>query len=106
MDEIAGIINSRWKVQTVLTALRDVEVGSMRADKGAAVAELAAQLGIQKEEILAIGDNDNDLSMFRAAGTKVVMGNAPAYIRSRAHFVADTNEQDGAAKIMESILHA
>lgn len=103
-DEIAGIINGRWQVQTVLTALRDVEVGSMKADKGAAVSELAGRFGIQKDEILAIGDNDNDLAMFRAAGTTVAMGNAPEFVRKQTSFVTDTNGQDGAAKVIEMLL--
>ena len=105
-DEIAGIINDRWQVQTVLTALRDVEVGSMEADKGAALTELAVRFGIPKEEIMAIGDNDNDLAMFRAAGITVAMGNAPEYVKKQTSFIADTNEQDGAAKVIETILNA
>ena len=103
-DEIARTINGRWQVQTVLTALRDVEVGSVEADKGAAVSELAARFGIRREEILAIGDNDNDLAMFRAAGTAVAMGNAPEYVKKRTAFTADTNEQDGAAGVIEKVL--
>ena len=103
-DEIDRIIHAGWQVQTVLTALRDVEVGSMEADKGTAVTELAARFGIRKEEILAIGDNDNDLAMFRAAGTTVAMGNAPEYVKNKTSFVADTNERDGAAKVIEAIL--
>ena len=103
-DEIARIINGRWQVQTVLTALRDVEVGSMDADKGAAVTELAAQLGIHREEILAIGDNDNDLAMFRAAGMTAAMGNAPEYVKKGTSMITDTNEQDGAAKVIERVL--
>ena len=103
-DEIARIINERWQVQTVLTALRDVEVGSMDADKGAAVTELAAQFGIHREEILAIGDNDNDLAMFRAAGMTAAMGNAPEYVKKRTSLITDTNEQDGAAKVIEHVL--
>ena len=103
-DEIARIINGRWKVKTVLTALRDVEVGSVEADKGAAVTELASRSGIHKEEILAIGDNDNDLAMFHAAGTAVAMGNAPEYVRKQTTYVTDTNEQEGAAKVIEAIL--
>ena len=103
-DEIARIINGRWQVQTVLTALRDVEVGSMEADKGAAVTALAARFGIRKEEILAIGDNDNDLAMFRAAGTTAAMGNAPDFVKRQASLITGSNEEDGAAEIIEKIL--
>ncbi len=105
-DEIARMINERWQVQTVLTALRDVEVGSMEADKGTAVTELADRFGIHKEEILAIGDNDNDLAMFRAAGTTAAMGNAPEFVKTEASFVTGSNEQDGAAEIIEKIVYS
>ena len=103
-DEIARMINGRWQVQTVLTALRDVEVGSPEADKGAAVTALAEGFGIRREEILSIGDNDNDLAMFRAAGTTVAMGNAPEYVQRQASLVTDTNEEDGAARVIEQVL--
>ena len=61
-------------------------------------------LGFEKEEILAIGDNENDLGMFRAAGMAAAMGNASESVRRAADLVTDTNEQEGAARVIESIL--
>ncbi len=52
------------------------EVLNKEASKGAAVANLAQHLGIDQDEIMAIGDNENDLSMIEYAGLGVAMGNA------------------------------
>ena len=46
------------------------------ASEGAALAALAARLNIPKEQIACIGDGENDLSMFEAAGLRIAMGNA------------------------------
>ena len=103
-DEIDRMIRGRWPVQTVLTAARDVEVGSPEADKGKALTHLAARLGIRREEIIAFGDNENDLGMFCAAGTAVAMANASETVRQAAHCVTDSNEEDGVAKGIEALL--
>ena len=103
-DELNRMIRETWEVQTVLTAARDIEVGSPEADKGKALTDLAVRLGFEKEEILAIGDNENDLGMFRAAGMAAAMGNASDTVKRAADLVTDTNEQEGAARVIESIL--
>ena len=51
------------------------------ASKGVGVAAVAAELDISREEVMAIGDNFNDLEMLRYAGTGVVMGNADQVLR-------------------------
>ena len=103
-DELNELILDRWQVKTVLTAITDVEVGSPWADKGLALDDLSVTLGIDKEEILAIGDNENDLGMLRSAGIAVAMGNATDSVKQMAQILTDTNEEDGAAKVIEKIL--
>ena len=105
-DELDALIHSRWQVQTVLTAVTDVEIGSVQADKGLALEDLASRLGIVKEEILAIGDNENDLGMLRSSGLTVAMGNATDSVKTMAMVLTDTNEEDGAAKVIEEILQS
>ena len=69
--------------------------------KGAAIGRLAASLGIQREEIMAIGDNFNDVEMLNYAGQPVLMGNAPAELvdgqRTPAGQITGTNDEDGVA---------
>ena len=57
--------------------------------------------GISMDEVIAIGDEMNDIDMLEQAGLGVAMGNAPEKVKEYADIVADTNENDGAAKILE-----
>jgi Cof subfamily protein (haloacid dehalogenase superfamily) len=75
------------------------------ASKGAGVAAAAAELGATQEEIMAIGDNYNDLEMLLFAGTGVVMANAPLSLREIAglHPTA-SNTDDGVALAIEQFI--
>ena len=75
------------------------------ASKGAGVAAAAAELGVSQEEIMAIGDNYNDLEMLLFAGTGVVMANAPLSLREIAglHPTA-SNREDGVALAIEQFI--
>ncbi|NJO40174.1 MAG: HAD family phosphatase [Cyanobacteria bacterium CRU_2_1] len=67
-------------------------------NKGTAVRYLAEEvLGLQAANVMAIGDNFNDLEMIEYAGVGVAMGNAPDDVKAVAHWVAPDVEQDGAA---------
>lgn len=76
--------------------------------KGTALRRLAATLGLPHEAILAIGDNWNDLEMLECAGWPVVMRNgAPDLVeqaRQRGWDIAPSNDQDGVAQVVESVL--
>lgn len=78
-----------------------VEINSADASKGNAMCTLCEKLGISMENVLAIGDNENDISMLRAAGISAAMGNAEDDVKQAAKFVAGNNEEDGAAHFLE-----
>lgn len=65
--------------------------------KGCALRRLTERLGFTPEEVMAIGDNNNDLDMLRYAGTAVAMANATPEARAAAHFVTTANTADGVA---------
>jgi len=69
--------------------------------KGSAIGRLAASLGVRREEIMAIGDNYNDVEMLDYVGQPVLMGNAPAELLERAKSkgwsITASNDQDGVA---------
>jgi len=75
------------------------------ASKGAGVAAAATELGVAREEIMAIGDNYNDLEMLLFAGVGVVMANAPLTLREIAglHPTA-SNREDGVALAIEQFI--
>ncbi len=69
--------------------------------KGATLAEWTAARGIAPEEILAIGDNHNDLEMLSFAGIPVVMGNCVSELKQRGWHVTASNDEDGVAAAIE-----
>ncbi len=82
----------------------NIELNIAAANKGAALAALCSALGISPGETLAFGDGTNDLSMIRAAGLGVAMGNADFAVKAAADTVCDDNEHDGPAKLLEKLL--
>lgn len=82
----------------------NIEINIREANKGAALLALCERLGIPPEEVLAFGDGSNDLSMLRAAGCGVAMGNADFAVKAAADDVCDDNEHDGLAKYLERLL--
>ena len=103
-DELKARICGAWPVQSYIMSERDVEFGHPQADKGLALAELAARLGIGRECILSLGDNENDLGMFSVSGISAAMGNGTAQAKAAADLTADPNDNDGAAKVIEWVL--
>lgn len=73
-------------------------------EKADGVRFVADWLQIPREEILCIGDNENDISMLRYAGIGVAMGNATDFVKSYADIVCDSNENDGAADIIRRLV--
>ena len=76
--------------------------------KASALSHLANLRGIDAGEILAIGDNWNDVPMFQIVGRAAVMANAPADLRAlaekRGWMLAPSNDEDGVAAVIEAAL--
>jgi len=76
--------------------------------KGAALKKLAAHLGVESKEVMAIGDNWNDVEMLEWAGQGVIMGNAAAELRAMAKMrgwkQAPPNDEDGVAVVLEAVI--
>ena len=79
----------------------ELTVFSPSASRGSALLGLGERLGVPRERIFAIGDGINDISMLRAAGLGVAMGNAGPDIQAVARAVAETSSEDGAALAIE-----
>ena len=72
--------------------------------KGTAMDAMLAALGVSAAEVVAVGDNWNDLEMIQAAGLGVAMGHAPPGVRERADYVCGTAEQEGVREVIERFL--
>ncbi len=85
-----------------------VDILPAGCSKGRALLRLARERGIEAEEILAIGDNWNDVSMLEVAGRAVLMGNAPEDLKAMAAekgwMVGRRHDEDGVAEAIETAL--
>ena len=77
---------------------------SAKASKGDALRAACRHLGITTAEVVAFGDSENDLEMFRAAGASVAMGQADEHTRSVATHITARNDEAGVARAVERIL--
>ena len=80
------------------------EVMPAGVTKAFALERLAQKLNIKVEEIMALGDANNDLEMLKFAGLGIAMGNASDYVKSLADNVTDSNDENGVAKAIEKYL--
>jgi Cof subfamily protein (haloacid dehalogenase superfamily) len=92
------------RANVVQSHARFVEVNPLGADKGTGLAWLAEHYGLDRTQIMAIGDQGNDATMIAWAGLGVAMGNAREDIKSLAGWVAPTVEDDGAAIAIEKFV--
>ena len=63
--------------------------------------ELGEKIGIDTDEMMAFGDERNDISMFDIVGTAVAMGNGSQEAKDHADFVTASNDDDGIAKALD-----
>lgn len=77
------------------------EITSKNVDKWYAIEYLMDKLNIQRQEVMAIGDNVNDKMMIENAGCGVAMGNSAPYIKESADIVVSNNNEDGVAEAIE-----
>jgi Cof subfamily protein (haloacid dehalogenase superfamily) len=81
-----------------------LDVTHPQANKGAVVAYLSRTLGIDPGEIATIGDQPNDVLMFKPSGFSIAMGNASDAVQGEADAVTDSYDDEGFAKAVEKFL--
>ncbi|KRK92724.1 Cof-type HAD-IIB family hydrolase [Companilactobacillus futsaii] len=77
-----------------------LEIMHQNVNKGSGLKKLSQTLNIDPNEIMVFGDEQNDIPMFKFAGTAVAMGNGSDLAKSYADNVTDTNNNDGIAKFL------
>jgi hydroxymethylpyrimidine pyrophosphatase-like HAD family hydrolase len=78
-----------------------IDVINPACSKGSSLAEWAALRGFAREEVMAIGDNHNDLEMLSFAGIPVVMGNSVPELKTYGWHETGTNDENGVALAIE-----
>lgn len=82
----------------------NIEINHYQARKGFAVKEVAELKGISMAEVMAIGDNHNDMSMLEVAGVSFAMGNAEPEVKTTAKYLTDTNAENGVGKAIYRVI--
>ena len=107
--QIYGLIPEISTLACSWNAVRSGNYGSAElailhqtCSKATGVTTLAKLLDIPLEQIMAIGDNHNDLEMLQAVGWGVAMGQAPDEVKAVAHAVTASNQEDGVALAIET----
>ncbi|MDD3894480.1 MAG: Cof-type HAD-IIB family hydrolase [Syntrophomonadaceae bacterium] len=77
-----------------------LEVMDPQANKGDALKVIAGHYGIDRKEVLAIGDSYNDMAMIEWAGIGVAMGNARKSVKETADYITTSNEEEGVAEAL------
>ncbi|MGY0373105.1 HAD-IIB family hydrolase [Clostridium sp. JNZ J1-5] len=81
-----------------------LEILKKGVNKGTSVNLVAEKFDIKPDEIICIGDSDNDLDMIKYAGLGVAMGNAPDEVKSEANYITYTNEENGLAHVINKFI--
>jgi Cof subfamily protein (haloacid dehalogenase superfamily) len=81
-----------------------LDVTNPQANKGAVVRMLSGLLDIPREQIATVGDQPNDVLMFKQSGVSIAMGNSSPEVQGAATFVTASNEDEGFAKAMEQFV--
>ena len=89
--------------ETTITSSFDhnLEIGGETTSKAEALRQMGRLLGIDREEMMAVGDSPNDMAMLKEAGMPVAVGNAKDEVKDIAAYVAPTNHEDGVADAIE-----
>ncbi|MCU0391073.1 MAG: Cof-type HAD-IIB family hydrolase [Thermoflexibacter sp.] len=82
-----------------------LEITHQSASKARAIQFIAKRFGVSQSEVIAIGDNYNDMEMIQWAGKGVAMGNAPKKVQEIADFVTYTNNEEGLKVALQKILN-
>lgn len=103
LTELYNLLIEKYgdKYHFALTSPTWIETTHLGINKGDALLGLAKSLGIKKEEIVAFGDGENDLSMIKLVKYGVAMSNAMDSVKKAAYAITDDNDSNGIAKYLE-----
>lgn len=103
LDPLAQELNVSGDLAITASFINNIEINNVKAQKGLALARAAEKLGISTENVMALGDNFNDVSMLQVAGYSVAVDNAEEGVKAHAKYLTSANNENGVA---ESILLA
>ena len=104
-QELLATLGSRFEGLSVTSSVeRNIEINDAHANKGEALLALAAYLGMEAGQTMALGDGLNDISMLRLSGLGVAMANSHPDALAAADETTESCDADGAALAIERLL--
>lgn len=104
IDKVKKVLREIDNVEVVSSSKFNCEIMIKGSSKGEAVRMMAERYKIKQEEVMCIGDNENDLSMLQYAGCAVAMGNGTKEVKDIADYVTESNNNCGVAKAIEKLI--
>lgn len=106
-DEVIATLRTRFPSQVSICKSRKnyCEIVHSSVSKWHAIERMIDRWNIQPEEVMAIGDHENDLPMILKAGIGVAMGNSPENVKSQARHITDSIDEDGVVKAIEKFIY-
>ena len=97
LNKISEKINNVTDVFITSSYERNIEILHKDVNKGSAIKRFGEYLGIDSSQIMAFGDNTNDIEMLEVAGLGIAMENALDHVKEKADYITLSNENDGVA---------
>jgi Cof subfamily protein (haloacid dehalogenase superfamily) len=102
--ELRDELKHLTQLEIVDSSRHNIEITRKGVSKGKAVEMLAEHYGLNREEIITIGDSENDLPMIEYAGLGIAMGNASARVKQKADYITDSNDEEGVANAINKFI--
>ncbi|OZU88290.1 phosphoglycolate phosphatase [Virgibacillus indicus] len=104
MDQLRTQVENSPSIEVTRSSISNMEFSLKGITKESGVRKVCEYLGVEMENVMAIGDNLNDLRLIQSAGLGVAMGNADDQLKQAADVITDTNENDGVAKAIQRFI--
>lgn len=104
LEKIKKILLDNANIDIVTSWEKSFDIMYKGVSKGSALKQLCDKLKIDRNEVIAIGDNENDMSMIEYAGLGIAMGNAEEIVKNIADYITDDNDNDGVAKAIQKFI--
>ena len=103
LDKVAEVIKKETDADAIRSGKKVLAVKARGVSKAEAIKKLAQKLGILIKDIIAFGDEVNDIEMLTLVGLGIAMENADDVVKEAADQIAGRNDQDGVGKELEKI---
>lgn len=105
IDKIKKVISQIEGLAISSSFIDNIEITDINAQKGIILEQVAVKMGIDREEVMILGDSFNDYSMFEIFEETVAMENAIPEVKAVAKYITDTNDNLGVAKAIYNVLN-